>query len=102
MILDCHFTSPIARTEHDDYVREVTVEIRAFNEDAGEDYLVGKIALSQVLWNDAVADGVSLFEICDNDSQGLYEVFTVICDEEEKLRPELEIEDAFDYVVFIY
>jgi hypothetical protein len=55
-----------------------------------------------VLWNDAVADGESLFEICDNDSGGLCEVFTVICDEEEKLRPELEIEDAFDYVVFIY
>ena len=34
------------------------------------EYVVGKLAVDQILWADAQTDGVSLFEVCDNDSQG--------------------------------
>ena len=74
MILECNFTAPIARTMPDDYVREITIDIRCFTEDGAENYLDGRIAVSQVLWNDALADGESLFEICmsgSNTSVGL-------------------------------
>ena len=102
MILECNFTAPIARTMQDDYVREITIDIRCFDEAGANDYMVGRIALSQVLWNDARAEGESLFEICDNDSQGLYEVFTALCDESGDVRPEFEIDDVFNHVIFVY
>ena len=102
MILECNFTAPIARTMTDDYVREITIDIRCFNEDGAENYLAGRIAVSQVLWNDARADGESLFEICDNDSQGLYDVFTALCDDSGEVRPEFEIDDVFNHVMFVY
>ena len=102
MILECNFTAPIARTMQHDYVREITIDIRCFDEAGANDYLVGRIALSQVLWNDARAESQSLFEICDNDSQGLYEVFTELCDESGEVRPEFEIDDVFNHVIFVY
>ena len=102
MILDCNFTAPIARTMQDDYVREITIDVRCFDEGGAEHYLAGRIAVSQVLWIDAVADGESLFEICDNDSQSLYEVFTALCDDSGQVREEFEIDEVFNHLMFVY
>ena len=55
-----------------------------------------------MLWTDAIADGESLFEICDNDSQGLHEVFAALCDNSGAVRSEFEIDDVFNHVMFVY
>jgi hypothetical protein len=102
MFLKCNLTTSITRTTTDDYVRELTIDIRCFDADHAEHYLAGRIAASQVLWTDAMADGESLFEICDNDSQGLSDVFAALCDESGAVRAEFEIEDVFNHVLFVY
>ena len=54
-----------------------------------EQYVVGKLAMDQILWNDALADGVPLFDICDNDSQGLHEAHVILTNGNDSFRPDL-------------
>jgi response regulator NasT len=64
--------------------------------------LLRKLAMDQILWNDALTDGVSLFEICDNDSQGLHEAHVILTDGHDSFRPDLEIEEITNHVMFLY
>src|SRR5262245_19622598 len=51
-------TPLVARREADDYVRHLVVSIACYDKDCAEEYLVGKLAMDQILWSDALADGV--------------------------------------------
>jgi hypothetical protein len=64
--------------------------------------VVGKLAMDQILWMDALVDGVSLFEICDNDSQGLHEAHVILTNGNDSFRPDLKIEDVTNHVMFLY
>ena len=72
--LSCSFVSSIWRQQLEDYVRELEVAVFSCDE-SGHEVILGRIAATQVLWAGAEIDGESLFDICDNDSQGLYEVY---------------------------
>ena len=67
-----------------------------------EPYIVGKLAMDQILWNDALTDGEPLFEICDNDSQGLHEAHVILTNGHDGFRPDLGIEEAANHVMFLY
>lgn len=60
MRLRCEFSTPVGRSDVDDYVRHLAINVECFGKDF-ESYIVGKLAMDQILWNDALADGVSLF-----------------------------------------
>jgi len=102
MRLRCEFSTPVARTEVDDYVRHVVISIESYDEDCAEEYLVGRLAMDQILWSDALADGVPLFDICDNDSQGLHEAQFVLTNGHDTFRPDLRIKEAATHVMFLY
>jgi hypothetical protein len=72
MRLHCEFSTPVARTDLDDYIRHLKISVGCYDKDAHNEYGVGKLAIDQILWANALVDGVSLFEICDSDSQGLH------------------------------
>ena len=57
MRLRCDFSTPVARTDMNDYVRHLVITIENFGKDY-ELYVVGKLAMDQILWNDALVDGV--------------------------------------------
>ncbi len=101
MRLHCEFLTPIARMDVDDYVRHLVITVEGFGKDY-EPYIVGKLAMDQILWNDALTDGVSLFEICDNDSQGLHEAHAILTNGHDGFRPDLGIEEATSHVMFLY
>ena len=67
-----------------------------------EPYVVGKLAMDQILWNDALADGVPLFDICDNDSQGLHEAHVILTNGHDSFRPDLGIQEVTNHVMFLY
>ena len=77
MRLRCEFSTPVVRSDVDDYIRHLVISIECFGKDY-DSYVVGKLAMDQILWNDALADGVPLFDICDNDSQGLHEAHVIL------------------------
>jgi hypothetical protein len=54
------------------------------------------------MWTNALVDGVSLFEICDNDSQGLHELHTILTKGKEDIRPDLKIKEVTSHVMFLY
>ena len=64
--------------------------------------IVGKLAVDQILWADAITDGVSLFDICDSDSQGLHEVHTILTKGKQDFRPDLQIQEVTNHVMFLY
>jgi hypothetical protein len=102
MRLYCEFSAPVARTELDDYVRPLKISARCYDRDGLNEYTVGRLALDQILWADALVDGVSLFEVCDNDSQGLHEVHTALTGGRQDFRPDLRINEPTEHVLFLY
>jgi len=102
MRLHCEFSTPVARIDLDDYVRHLEIGVGCYDEDCVNEYIVGKLAMDQILWSDAIAEGVSLFEICDNDSQGLHELHSILTKGKQEFRPDLKINEATDHVMFLY
>ena len=99
--LACSFVASIGRHQLEDYVRELEVDVLAFDE-SGQEVLVGRIAATQVLWADAENDRESLFDICDSDSQGLYEVYRTLTDEQGKIRSDLNADEVVDHIIFVH
>ena len=102
MRLHCEFSTQVARTDVEDYVRHLEVTVGCYDEAGLAEYTVGKLALDQILWATALVDGVSLFEVCDNDSQGLHEVHTILTRGKQEFRPDLQIKEVTDHVLFLY
>ena len=71
-------------------------------DDGGQQVLVGRIAATQVHWADAEIDGESLFDICDSDSQGLYEVYRTLTNKAGTIRADLQADAVVDHVIFVY
>ena len=101
MRLHCEFSTAVTRTDTDDYIRHLVVSIECFGTD-DEWHVAGKLAMDQILWSDALADDVSLFEICDNDSQGLYEAHDILTNGHDSFRPDLGIREVTKHVMFLY
>ena len=99
--LACSFVSSIGRQQLEDYVRELEVAVFSFDE-LGQEVILGRIAATQVLWADAEIDGQSLFDICDNDSQGLYEVYRTLTNKKGRIRTDLQTYEVVDHVIFVY
>lgn len=102
MRLHCEFSTGIGRTDLDDYVRHLEISVGCYDEDYLNEYTVGKLSLDQILWMDALVDGVSLFEICDNDSGGMHEVHSILTKGKQEFRPDLQIKEVTDHVLFLY
>lgn len=102
MRLLCEFSAPVARTDLDDYIRHLEISVACYDEDCLNEYIVGKLAMDQILWTDALMDEVSLFEVCDNDSQGLHEVHTILTKGKQEFRPDLHINEVTSHVMFLY
>lgn len=101
MRLRCDFSTPVARTDMNDYVRHLVITIENFGKDY-ELYVVGKLAMDQILWNDALVDGVPLFEICDSDSQAMHEAHVILTNGHDSFRPDLGIKELTNHVMFLY
>ena len=82
-------------------LRHLVVSIECFGQD-DEWYVVGKLAMDQILWSDALADDVPLFDICDNDSQGLHEAHIILTNGHDSFRPSLGIQEVTNHVMFLY
>lgn len=99
--LSCSFVTGIGRHQLEDYVRELQVTVFSFD-DLGQEVVVGRIAATQILWADADIEGESLFDICDSDSQGLYEVYRTLTNKKGKIRADLQTYEYVDHVIFVY
>ncbi len=99
--ISCQFETPIGRSDYSDYVRALQLEVSA-NDDVGNRILLGKIAADQVLVGDAQCHGMSLFDVCDQDSQGLYEAYEALFDDKGEFQPELNIDEPADSLIFVW
>lgn len=92
----------VGRADLEDYVRPFVVDVKSFDDDFAAEHLVGRIAVAQILWADAEADGESLFRICDNDSGGLHELHTILTDGTDRIRDDLGVELPVESVAFVH
>src|SRR3954471_24110880 len=54
MRLHCEFSTPVARTDLDDYIRHLEINIGCYDEDGLNEYIVGKLAMERAglqLWH---------------------------------------------------
>lgn len=99
--VSCQFETPIGRSDYSDYVRALQLDVSG-HDDIGNRILLGKIAADQVLIGDAQVDGMSLFDVCDQDSQGLYEAYEALFDDKGEFQPELNIDEPADSLIFVW
>jgi len=99
--VSCQFETPIGRSDYSDYVRALQLDISGCDAD-GNRVLLGKIAADQVLVGDAQVDGMSLFNVCDEDSQGLHDAYMALFDEHGEFQSELNLDDHADALIFIW
>ena len=97
----CQFETPIGRFDCSDFVRALAIDIIGYD-GAGNEVLLGKLAADQVLISEAFSCGMSLFDVCDQDSQGLYDAYAALFDEKGEFQPELEIEVPTDSLIFLW
>ena len=99
--LSCSFVSSIGRHQLEDYVRELEIAVFSYDQ-SGHEVVLGRIAATQILWAAAEIDGQSLFDICDSDSQGLYELYRALTNKRGKIRTDLKGYEVVDHVIFVY
>ena len=99
--VSCQFETPIGRSDYSDYVRALQLDISGCDAD-GNRVLLGRIAADQVLVGDAQVDGMTLFDVCDQDSQGLHEAYVALFDENGEFQSELNLDDHADTQIFIW
>jgi len=99
--VSCQFETPIGRSDYSDYVRALQLDVSGCDAD-GNRVLLGKIAADQVLVGDAQVEGMSLFDVCDQDSQGLHEAYVALFDEHGEFQSELNLDDHADTLIFIW
>ncbi len=99
--VSCQFETPIGRSDYSDYVRALQIDISGCDAN-GDRVLLGKIAADQVLVGEAQVDGMPLFDVCDQDSQGLHEAYVALFDETGEFQSELNLDDHADTLIFIW
>jgi hypothetical protein len=97
----CEFETPIGRSDHSDYVRSLRLDVSGCD-DVGNRILLGRIAADQVLVGDAQTEGMRLFDVCDQDSQGLHETYVALFDEQGEFQSELNIDEPADSLIFVW
>lgn len=99
--ISCQFDTPIGRSDYSDYVRALQLDISGCDA-AGERVLLGRIAADQVLVSDAQVHGMPLFDVCDQDSQGLHDAFVALFDASGEFQSELNLDDYADSLIFVW
>jgi len=97
----CEFETPIGRSDYSDYVRSLRLDVSGCD-DVGNRILLGRIAADQVLVGDAQTEGMPLFDVCDQDSQGLHETYVALFDEQGEFQSELNIDEPVDSLIFVW
>lgn len=97
----CRFETPTGRSDYSDYVRALQLDISGCDAN-GNRVLLGKMAADHVLIGDAQVDGLSLFDVCDEDSQGLHDAYVALFDDHGEFQSELNLEDHADTLIFIW
>jgi hypothetical protein len=99
--ISCQFDTPLGRSDYSDYVRALQLDVSAYDE-VGNRILLGKIAADQVLIGDAQSNGMPQLDVCDQDSQGLYEIYEALFDDKGEFQPELNIDVPADSLIFVW
>jgi hypothetical protein len=101
MRLFVSFSTPVARADETSYVRRVLVEARGFEAESDTPYAVARLAIDQVLWDAARADGEPLEGVCDADSQGLSLAHHHLTGGGEDFRPDLLLDERITESVLL-
>jgi len=96
----CQFAVPVGRREYTDYIRTLDLSV-TYCDELGIELVLGRIAGDQLLLAEVELDGENLFEICDEDSQGMYELYEALFKDGE-FQPELSLDDPAEHILFLW
>lgn len=101
------FDSEIGSHELHAFTREVNIDVMALGNDdetgetEGDDIVVGRLRCVHLLHNDAVFARHKLREVCDQHSQHLLEMYSVMFKSNGDYKPSLNINDMIESALFI-
>jgi hypothetical protein len=101
MEVECSFSSLLCRFEPDDFIKHLDLTVIDHTE-SGERIILGKIVADLLPIADVVNAGERLYDVCDADSAGWEQVYTILFEKGSEFRPELEIEAGVENVLFVW
>jgi hypothetical protein len=101
-VLNYRLEGSSSRRELDDFVMPIRMSARAFDKHTRRTYVVGRVAMDRILWAQAIDHDQSLFEVCDNDSQGMHEMHVILTKGGNDLRRDFKLDEPVDYVLFLH
>lgn len=103
MHLQCSFCAELFREEYYQYFHEFDIAVKEHDE-VGKEHLVGRVLIDKLFWQTAQIDGEPLAEICDDDSEGWYEVHQAITspDDPQELSDDLRVAEGVSEVLFVH
>ena len=99
--ISCEFAVSLGRFLRSDYIRALDLTVYSFDEN-GDRVVLGKIAGDQLMLAEAELDDEDIFEICDQDSQGLYEVYEALFDKGGEFQHELALNEPTAFILFLW
>jgi len=99
--VSCQFSVPLGRFLDDDYIRNLNLSVVSWDEQ-GKEIVLGKISGDLLLLGDIENDGADLFEVCDADSQGMYDLYEALFSEGSQFRPDLDLSEPTENILFLW
>ena len=99
--ISCEFSVPLGRFDLSAYIRELDISVYILD-DNDQKIILGKIAADQLLLADAEVDGKRLLDICDEDSQGMYELYTALFENGSEFHSELGLDFPTEHILFLW
>lgn len=99
--ISCEFSASLGRFDFEDYIRALHLTVYSLDE-SGNRVVLGIFGADKLLLMDAQIDGEDIFQICDQDSQGLYEVYEALFEEGGEFQEELAVDDVTEHLIFLW
>lgn len=101
MHLFCSYIASLTREDPEDFVREVEVDVREYEEFCADQFVLGRFLFKHILWSDIEDSGWVKDDVLDADSQDLIDIYNVMFDADGELIPELRIKEPTECIVVL-
>ncbi|CAN5239679.1 hypothetical protein BH10PLA2_BH10PLA2_16120 [soil metagenome] len=96
------FQTTSSLADHGDFVVPIEVDVMAYGDEVEFEYRFGYFAIDRILWQKAIDRGISLFEVCDGDSQGMYEMHEILTNNSGDIRKDFKLDAEVEEVLFVH
>jgi len=101
MHLFCSYIASLTRQDPEDFVREVEVDVKSYDEFCVYEFTIGRFAFKQVLWTEIEDSDWTKDDVLDSDSQELIDIYDAMFGPDGDFIPELRLNEPTECIVVL-